>query len=128
MSVYVEDIATAVELLGEFGAIASIQPMREGESVVGKPWRVAVDLTNPADAFNAYCVIIPKSGVNAATLDPYESIAYARPVDGVSPITKECVLTDAGGKVWQIRSSDLLSPDASSVVLYTCELVKWPSV
>jgi hypothetical protein len=131
MSVYAEDIETAVELLEEFGAPISVDRLRAGVAVTGAPW--LAELPEPlepeeadANSFDAIGVIFGRSGREPQAT--YDAKAYLRPRDAANLITNRCRLTDAGGKVWRVLSADLLSPDATSVVLYTCELEQWPSL
>ena len=125
---YSAAIATAVALLARFGAAGTVARMVDGgEANAATPWRVNAPDTEDLSSFAVTVVIVPKSGVNPATMVAYSAVAYMRPNDNVSVPTNEDRLTDAAGRVWKIKSVETLAPDATSNIIHTCELQQWPS-
>lgn len=123
---YSAAVATANALLTRFGNAATVERLVAGTAPdPSQPWRVGVPSATASFACTA--VIVPKSGVNPATMIAYSGVAYLRPTDGASVPTNEDRLTDAAGRVWKIISVETLAPDAVSNIIHTCELQQWPS-
>jgi hypothetical protein len=135
MSVYVDDIATVIELLEEFGQVVSVDMLKPGVSASDTPWIVETpppptDPDEPpiAPPFSAQAVFVGTSGLSKSQEVSYSAKVYARPLDAANLITNNCRFTDAAGEVWKVINADLLAPDGVSRIVYTCEVIKWPSL
>jgi hypothetical protein len=124
MSVYDEDVQTALEMITDFGGPINLLTLDAEADPTDplRPWRGsgAPPLKVPHVA-----VVIPYEGA-AAVSRPWAQQALMPGAGLTGDITKEMLFEDANGTVWQIKDCQKLAPDMVTVILWDCEVVQWP--
>lgn len=128
---YAEDIQFTREILAEFGELVTVERLRQDGDVTDpdKPWRPDTpdpDNVAPSDSFEAYAAKIPVQSRQSARDLTHQYDIYLQPLNRENVVDNNCRIVLQNGEVYEIVNTPKLELKTGQLVLYTCEVNKWP--